>query len=65
LLKLIEWTGANWWLWAAAVVIAFQFGWHKIALHGGRDVSTVFIEHQERLRKRSLATYQMERGKVP
>jgi STE24 endopeptidase len=22
--KLIEWTGANWWLWAAAVVIAFQ-----------------------------------------
>jgi STE24 endopeptidase len=24
-LKLIEWTGANWWLWAAVVVIAFQF----------------------------------------
>jgi STE24 endopeptidase len=24
-LKLIEWTGANWWVWAAAVVIAFQF----------------------------------------
>jgi len=23
-LKLIEWTGANWWLWGAAVVIAFQ-----------------------------------------
>jgi len=23
-LKLIEWTGPNWWLWAAAVVIAFQ-----------------------------------------
>src|SRR6266478_6058873 len=23
-LKLIEWMGANWWLWAAAVVIAFQ-----------------------------------------
>jgi STE24 endopeptidase len=23
-LKLIEWTGANWWLWAAAVVTAFQ-----------------------------------------
>src|SRR5919198_376854 len=23
-LKLIEWTGANWWIWAAAVVIAFQ-----------------------------------------
>src|SRR5207245_187746 len=23
-LKLIVWTGANWWLWAAAVVIAFQ-----------------------------------------
>ena len=23
-LKLVEWTGANWWLWAAAVVIAFQ-----------------------------------------
>jgi STE24 endopeptidase len=23
-LKLIEWTGAEWWLWAAAVVIAFQ-----------------------------------------
>jgi STE24 endopeptidase len=23
-LKLIEWTGGNWWLWAAAVVIAFQ-----------------------------------------
>src|SRR6266480_4503655 len=23
-LKLIEWTGANWWLWAAAVVVAFQ-----------------------------------------
>ena len=23
-LKLIEWTGANWWLWAAVVVIAFQ-----------------------------------------
>jgi STE24 endopeptidase len=23
-LKLIEWTGAMWWLWAAAVVIAFQ-----------------------------------------
>src|SRR6266536_4086053 len=23
-LKLIEWTGANWWLWAAAAVIAFQ-----------------------------------------
>src|SRR5438552_6759357 len=24
ILKLIEWTGANWWLWATAVVIAFQ-----------------------------------------
>jgi STE24 endopeptidase len=24
ILKLIEWTGANWWLWAAAVVMAFQ-----------------------------------------
>ena len=23
-LKLIEWTGANWWCWAAGVVIAFQ-----------------------------------------
>jgi STE24 endopeptidase len=23
-LKLIEWTGTNWWLWAATVVIAFQ-----------------------------------------
>jgi STE24 endopeptidase len=23
-LKLIEWTGASWWLWAAAVAIAFQ-----------------------------------------
>jgi STE24 endopeptidase len=23
-LKLLEWTGANWWIWAAAVVIAFQ-----------------------------------------
>jgi STE24 endopeptidase len=23
-LKLIEWTGANWWLWAATIVIAFQ-----------------------------------------
>jgi STE24 endopeptidase len=23
-LKLIEWAGANWWLWAAALVIAFQ-----------------------------------------
>src|SRR5438046_7002285 len=23
-LKLIEWTGTNWWLWAAGVVIAFQ-----------------------------------------
>src|SRR5258707_6029458 len=23
-LKLIEWTGANWWLWAAVVVMAFQ-----------------------------------------
>ena len=23
-LKLIEWTGTNWWLWASAVVIAFQ-----------------------------------------
>ena len=23
-LKLIEWTGVNWWLWAAALVIAFQ-----------------------------------------
>jgi STE24 endopeptidase len=23
-LKLIEWTGANWWLWAASVLIAFQ-----------------------------------------
>jgi STE24 endopeptidase len=23
-LKLIEWTGSKWWLWAAAVVIAFQ-----------------------------------------
>jgi STE24 endopeptidase len=23
-LKMIEWTGANWWLWAAALVIAFQ-----------------------------------------
>ena len=23
-LKLIEWTGPNWWIWAAAVVIAFQ-----------------------------------------
>src|SRR6266496_2866087 len=23
-LKLIEWTGANWWLWTSAVVIAFQ-----------------------------------------
>ena len=24
ILELIEWTGPNWWLWAAAVVIAFQ-----------------------------------------
>jgi len=24
MLQLIEWTGANWWLWAAAVIIAFQ-----------------------------------------
>src|SRR6516225_3536495 len=24
ILKLIEWTGPNWWIWAAAVVIAFQ-----------------------------------------
>src|SRR5258707_3801811 len=24
-LKLIEWTGPNWWVWAAAVVIVFQF----------------------------------------
>jgi STE24 endopeptidase len=23
-LKLIEWTDANWWLWAAAIIIAFQ-----------------------------------------
>jgi STE24 endopeptidase len=23
-LKLIEWTGANWWLWAAVIVVAFQ-----------------------------------------
>jgi STE24 endopeptidase len=23
-LKLIEWTGANWWLWATAVIVAFQ-----------------------------------------
>src|SRR5580765_3990224 len=23
-LKLIEWTGTNWWIWAAAVVISFQ-----------------------------------------
>jgi STE24 endopeptidase len=23
-LKLIEWTGANWWLWGAAVVVGFQ-----------------------------------------
>ena len=23
-LKLVEWTGTNWWLWSAAVVIAFQ-----------------------------------------
>jgi STE24 endopeptidase len=23
-LKVIEWTGANWWIWAAVVVIAFQ-----------------------------------------
>ena len=23
-LKLIEWTGPNWWIWSAAVVIAFQ-----------------------------------------
>ena len=23
-LKLIEWTGATWWIWAAIVVIAFQ-----------------------------------------
>ena len=23
-LKLIEWTGPTWWIWAAAVVIAFQ-----------------------------------------
>ena len=23
-LKIIEWTGGNWWLWAAALVIAFQ-----------------------------------------
>src|SRR4029077_11807189 len=23
-LKLVEWTGTNWWLWAAAVVIVFQ-----------------------------------------
>src|SRR5436190_2279844 len=23
-LKLVEWTGPNWWIWAAAVVIAFQ-----------------------------------------
>lgn len=25
LLKLIEWAGTNWWIWAAAVVVAFQF----------------------------------------
>ncbi|HEU0274803.1 MAG TPA: M48 family metallopeptidase [Candidatus Udaeobacter sp.] len=24
ILKLIEWTGANWWIWAAAVVVVFQ-----------------------------------------
>jgi STE24 endopeptidase len=24
-LKLIEWTGTNWWIWAAVLVIAFQF----------------------------------------
>jgi len=23
-LKIIEWTGADWWLWAAAIVVAFQ-----------------------------------------
>ncbi|PYL10487.1 MAG: peptidase M48 [Verrucomicrobia bacterium] len=23
-LKIIEWTGANWWVWAAAMVVAFQ-----------------------------------------
>jgi STE24 endopeptidase len=23
-LKIIEWTGANWWLWAAGIVVAFQ-----------------------------------------
>src|SRR4029077_16334277 len=23
-LELVEWTGSNWWIWAAAVVIAFQ-----------------------------------------
>src|SRR6266702_3806060 len=31
-LKLIEWTGAGWWLWAAAVVIAFQLLLLLIAL---------------------------------
>src|SRR5882724_7873592 len=31
-LKLIEWTGANWWLWAAAVVIGFQLLLLLIAL---------------------------------
>src|SRR5256886_6442930 len=30
-LKLIEWTGANWWLWAATVVIAFQLSLLLIA----------------------------------
>ncbi|MGE5208893.1 MAG: M48 family metallopeptidase [Alphaproteobacteria bacterium] len=25
MLKLVEWTGPNWWLWAAAVLIMFQF----------------------------------------
>src|SRR4030095_15116309 len=24
ILKLIEWAGVNWWLWAATIVIAFQ-----------------------------------------
>ncbi len=30
-LKLIEWTGTSWWLWAAAVVIAFQLSLLLIA----------------------------------
>ncbi len=51
-LKLIEWTSANWWLWAAAVVIGFQLlllliapaMWRLPQSHGWH-VSNGFMTH--------------------